>query len=65
MTMYWYFVGGILMAMFVVGSRNRTRVSPATEIFVIALWPFTISILVLGTAVAVVRIIWKGDHRDE
>ena len=49
MTMYWYFVGGILMAMFVVGS----------------LWPFTISILVLGTAVAVVRIIWKGEHRDE
>ena len=65
MTMYWYCVGGILMAMFVVGSRNRTPVSPAIEIFVIALWPLTVSILILGTAVSVVRIIWKGEHRDD
>ena len=66
MSAYWYIIGALLMAMLVVGSRDRgPQVSPATEIFVVLIWPIVVAILILGTAVAVVRILWKGDYPDE
>lgn len=66
MSVYWYVIGALLTAMLVVGSRDRgPQVNPATEIFVVLTWPLMVAILILGTAVAVVRIIWKGDYPDE
>ena len=66
MSVFWYLVGAILMAMFIVGSRSRVGyVGVAVEIFMVLTWPLMIAILILGTAVAVVRIIWKGAYPDE
>ena len=66
MSVYWYVIGALLTAMLVVGSRDRgPQVGPVTEIFVVLVWPVVIAILILGTAVAVVRIIWKGHYPDE
>ena len=66
MSVFWYLVGAILMAMFIVGSRSRVgHVGVAVEIFMVLTWPLMVAILILGTAVAVVRTIWKGDYPDE
>ena len=65
-SVHWYVIGALLTAMLVVMSRDRgPQVNPATEIFMVLTWPLMVAILILGTAVAVVRIIWKGDYPDE
>ena len=45
MSVFWYLVGAILMAMFVVGSRSRVgHVGVAVEIFMVLTWPLMVAI---------------------
>jgi hypothetical protein len=64
--LYWYVVGALLTAMLVLGARGENdRVNPASEVFVVVVWPIIAVLLFFGTAVLVARTIWKGDHRDD
>ena len=65
MTLYWYVLGVLVTAMFVVGVRQPRRPVPlAIEIFLCLLWPIFGAILLIGVAAMVVRIIWKGDIEE-
>jgi hypothetical protein len=65
MTLYWYVLGMLVAAMFVVGVRRpNERIPLATELFICVLWPAFAAILLIGVAAMVARIIWKGDIEE-